>query len=162
MLAGRIDAGKLGFAVQLAFWRQHGRFPDKEADVAPEQEYGGGHREAEPSLITKRLTPFYGVTPSRWSPICGGGPRGLRWGSPPSSRRGQLGNQLSGQPEGSLRPWFRHTPTTQQFRPKRPAPVQPLLVADSALGARVHPAGAERASLGRLTVWAGLCSGQCW
>jgi hypothetical protein len=28
LLAGRIDAGKLGFAVQLAFWRQHGRFPD--------------------------------------------------------------------------------------------------------------------------------------
>jgi hypothetical protein len=35
LLAGRIDAGKLGFAVQLAFWRQHGRFPDEEADVAP-------------------------------------------------------------------------------------------------------------------------------
>jgi len=35
LLAGRIDAGKLGFAVQLAFWRQHGRFPDDEADVAP-------------------------------------------------------------------------------------------------------------------------------
>jgi hypothetical protein len=34
-LAGRIDAGKLGFAVQLAFWRQHGRFPDDEAEVAP-------------------------------------------------------------------------------------------------------------------------------
>ena len=28
LLAGRVDAGKLGFAVQLAFWRQHGRFPD--------------------------------------------------------------------------------------------------------------------------------------
>ena len=35
LLAGRVDAGKLGFAVQLAFWRQHGRFPDDEADVAP-------------------------------------------------------------------------------------------------------------------------------
>ncbi len=35
LLAGRVDAGKLGFAVQLAFWRQHGRFPDEEADVAP-------------------------------------------------------------------------------------------------------------------------------
>jgi hypothetical protein len=33
-LAGRVDAGKLGFAVQLAFWRQHGRFPE-EADVHP-------------------------------------------------------------------------------------------------------------------------------
>jgi hypothetical protein len=33
LLEGRIDAGKLGFAVQLAFWRQHGRFPDEEADV---------------------------------------------------------------------------------------------------------------------------------
>jgi len=29
LLAGRIDAGKLGFAVQLAFWRQHGRFPTR-------------------------------------------------------------------------------------------------------------------------------------
>lgn len=28
LLAGLVDAGKLGFAVQLAFWRQHGRFPD--------------------------------------------------------------------------------------------------------------------------------------
>jgi hypothetical protein len=28
LLAGRVDAGKLGFAVQLTFWRQHGRFPD--------------------------------------------------------------------------------------------------------------------------------------
>jgi len=35
LLAGRVDAGKLGFAAQLAFWRQHGRFPDEEADVAP-------------------------------------------------------------------------------------------------------------------------------
>jgi hypothetical protein len=35
LLAGRVDAGKLGFAVQLVFWRQHGRFPDDEADVAP-------------------------------------------------------------------------------------------------------------------------------
>ena len=35
LLAGRVDAGKLGFAVQLAFWRQHGRFLDEEADVAP-------------------------------------------------------------------------------------------------------------------------------
>jgi hypothetical protein len=34
LLAGRLDAGKLGFAVQLAFWRQHGRFPDQEANVA--------------------------------------------------------------------------------------------------------------------------------
>jgi hypothetical protein len=35
LLAGRVDAGKLGFAVHLVFWRQHGRFPDDEADVAP-------------------------------------------------------------------------------------------------------------------------------
>ena len=35
LLAGRVDAGKLGFAVQLGFWRQHGRFPDDEADLAP-------------------------------------------------------------------------------------------------------------------------------
>lgn len=35
LLTGRIEAGKLGFAVQLAFWRQRGRFPEVEADVAP-------------------------------------------------------------------------------------------------------------------------------
>ena len=35
LLARRVDAGKLGFAVQLAFWRQHCRFPDEEADVVP-------------------------------------------------------------------------------------------------------------------------------
>ena len=35
LLTGRIDAGKLGLAVQLAFWRRQGRFPDAEADVAP-------------------------------------------------------------------------------------------------------------------------------
>jgi hypothetical protein len=35
LLAGQVDAGKLGLAVQLAFWRQHGRFPNDEADVAP-------------------------------------------------------------------------------------------------------------------------------
>ena len=29
------DAGKLGIAAQLAFWRQNGRFPDEEADLAP-------------------------------------------------------------------------------------------------------------------------------
>ena len=35
LLAGRIDAGQLGFAVQLAFWHQRGRFLDDEAEVAP-------------------------------------------------------------------------------------------------------------------------------
>ena len=35
LLAGRPDAGKLGLAAQLAYWRQHGRFPDDEADLAP-------------------------------------------------------------------------------------------------------------------------------
>ena len=29
------DTGKLGLAAQLAYWRQHGRFPDDEADLAP-------------------------------------------------------------------------------------------------------------------------------
>ena len=29
------DTGKLGLATQLAYWRQHGRFPDDEADLAP-------------------------------------------------------------------------------------------------------------------------------
>jgi hypothetical protein len=28
-------AGKLGLAAQLAYWRQNGRFPDDEADLAP-------------------------------------------------------------------------------------------------------------------------------
>jgi TnpA family transposase len=35
LLAGLPDAGKLGLAAQLAHWRQHGRFPDDEADLAP-------------------------------------------------------------------------------------------------------------------------------
>lgn len=35
LLVGRVDAGKLGFVVQLAFWRQHRRFPDDDANVAP-------------------------------------------------------------------------------------------------------------------------------
>ena len=34
LLAGMVDAGKLGLAAQLAFWRQHGRFPNDEADIA--------------------------------------------------------------------------------------------------------------------------------
>ena len=29
------DSGKLGMAAQLACWRQSGRFPDEEADIAP-------------------------------------------------------------------------------------------------------------------------------
>src|SRR4051794_34538248 len=29
------DSGKLGLATQLACWRQQGRFPDDEADLAP-------------------------------------------------------------------------------------------------------------------------------
>lgn len=35
LLVGRIDAGKLGLAVQLAYWRCHAGFPDEEADLAP-------------------------------------------------------------------------------------------------------------------------------
>ncbi|MBV8576748.1 MAG: DUF4158 domain-containing protein, partial [Acetobacteraceae bacterium] len=35
LLSGLPDAGKLGLAAQLAYWRQNGRFPDEEADFAP-------------------------------------------------------------------------------------------------------------------------------
>ena len=35
LLVGLLDAGKLGLAVQLAYWRRHGAFPDDEADLAP-------------------------------------------------------------------------------------------------------------------------------
>ena len=35
LLAGLPEAGKLGLAAQLAYWRQNGRFPDDEADLAP-------------------------------------------------------------------------------------------------------------------------------
>lgn len=35
LLVGRIDAGKLGLAAQLAYWRCHAGFPDEEADLAP-------------------------------------------------------------------------------------------------------------------------------
>ena len=34
-MAALPDAGKLGLTAQLAFWRQNGRFPDEEADLAP-------------------------------------------------------------------------------------------------------------------------------
>ena len=36
LLVGRIDAGKLGLAAQLAYWRRYGAFPDEETDLAPE------------------------------------------------------------------------------------------------------------------------------
>ena len=35
LLADLTGTGKLGMATQLAFWRQHGRFPDEEAEIAP-------------------------------------------------------------------------------------------------------------------------------
>jgi hypothetical protein len=35
LLSGLPGAGKLGIAAQLAYWRQHGRFPDDGADLAP-------------------------------------------------------------------------------------------------------------------------------
>ena len=34
-VAANADAGKLGLACQLAFWRSQGSFPDEEADLAP-------------------------------------------------------------------------------------------------------------------------------
>lgn len=34
-VAGNADAGKLGLACQLAFWRSQGCFPEEEADLAP-------------------------------------------------------------------------------------------------------------------------------
>ena len=35
LLAGLPDTSKLGLAAQLVYWRQNGRFPDDEADLAP-------------------------------------------------------------------------------------------------------------------------------
>jgi len=35
LLDGNTDAGKLGLACQLAFWRSQGCFPNEEADIAP-------------------------------------------------------------------------------------------------------------------------------
>jgi hypothetical protein len=32
LLVGRIDAGKLGLAAQLAYWRRYGAFPNEETD----------------------------------------------------------------------------------------------------------------------------------
>lgn len=34
-IGSNADAGRLGLACQLAFWRSQGRFPDEEADLAP-------------------------------------------------------------------------------------------------------------------------------
>src|SRR3954463_15151404 len=35
LLTELTGAGKLGLAAQLAYWRQHGRFPNEEAELAP-------------------------------------------------------------------------------------------------------------------------------
>ena len=35
LLPGKPDGGKLGLAIQLAFYKQHASFSDDEADVAP-------------------------------------------------------------------------------------------------------------------------------
>jgi hypothetical protein len=35
LLPGKAGDGKLGFAIQLAFYKQHANFPDEEADIAP-------------------------------------------------------------------------------------------------------------------------------
>src|SRR3954462_10994299 len=35
LLADLPDTGKLGFAAELAYWRQQGCFPDDEGDLAP-------------------------------------------------------------------------------------------------------------------------------
>ncbi|HEY1431289.1 MAG TPA: DUF4158 domain-containing protein [Stellaceae bacterium] len=35
LLPGKADAGKLGFAVQLAFYKQYARFPEDESDHCP-------------------------------------------------------------------------------------------------------------------------------
>ena len=35
LTVGHTDQGKLGLACQLAFWREHARFPEVEADLAP-------------------------------------------------------------------------------------------------------------------------------
>ena len=35
LLPGKADTSKLGFAAQLAFYKQHARFPNAEADIAP-------------------------------------------------------------------------------------------------------------------------------
>jgi TnpA family transposase len=46
------DTGKLGFAAQLAYWRQRGRFPDDEADLAPAVV---GHLAAQVGVRTDAL-----------------------------------------------------------------------------------------------------------
>lgn len=35
LLPGKADGGKLGFAIQLAFYKQHASFPDDDVDIAP-------------------------------------------------------------------------------------------------------------------------------
>ena len=35
LLPGKAAGAKLGFAIQLVFYKRHGSFPDDEADVAP-------------------------------------------------------------------------------------------------------------------------------
>src|SRR3954452_3951867 len=45
LLAELTGAGKLGLAAQLAYWRQHGRFPNEEAELAPAVRLGLFRRE---------------------------------------------------------------------------------------------------------------------
>ncbi len=58
LLARQVDAAKLGFAVQLAFWRQHGRFPDEEADVGCPGGGGSPRRPDRRGRRPLRPTPF--------------------------------------------------------------------------------------------------------
>ena len=51
------DTGKLGLATQLAYWRQHGRFPDDEADLAPAVV---GHLAAQVGVALRRIIKLLG------------------------------------------------------------------------------------------------------
>ena len=57
LLARLPAAGKLGSAAQLAYWRQHGHFPDDAADLAPA---AAGHLAAQFGIGADTLDDYDG------------------------------------------------------------------------------------------------------
>src|SRR4051812_48537660 len=76
LLASLPDAGKLGLAAQLAYWRQNGRFPDEEADLAPAVTWppeGGSISGPTGSRSTASSAPSGGISGWRTHRAAGSG-----------------------------------------------------------------------------------------
>ena len=64
LLPGKPDTGKLGFAVQLAFYKQYARFPEDESDLAPAVIAHVGRRHRQLILDFLAVVPFEGAAES--------------------------------------------------------------------------------------------------